>query len=419
MSASNRLFHLMPSSGWKGRIFNVSIPVYRKNVRNVTNSDKVALPYTHPRLEIADYGSECTTDANPRFIQNRYPGSVRYTSNGESTGFIDAPIWDTTQSNCLTEGICDILNPRQVALVRARKKANDLKQYDPNTGVPKQFYSTSEYLKNRNKTYEQRNYHYLLAGDSNALPGDPASRNNVYTPAGPETCPKYHISADIGNNTFVYVWDITEITVTIPDGWYSFSNFRNLFRNIMIENNTYYIHDTTGERLFLIDFVHDSNADRIAMVIGEDSDYSGVATDQYGGSNAPVVSVNFSSSNFGSDGLGFLSMSDYTVGRYVSEKVGHLANSYRRTYYKPSNPQFATNGAVSGAERILRLQYNTMNTTALSYRIPFGQGDVNAMAYGVPRDKVVAKTKYDTYDFTHPRFNSSGDVTCTKFPIYH
>jgi hypothetical protein len=53
-------------------------------------------------------------------------------------------------------------------------------------------------------------------------------------------------------------------------------------------------------------------------------------------------------------------------------------------YYKPSNPQFAEQGAVSSSSRILRKKFDTITTVGSSLSKPYGMGLANALSYGVP-----------------------------------
>jgi hypothetical protein len=51
-------------------------------------------------------------------------------------------------------------------------------------------------------------------------------------------------------------------------------------------------------------------------------------------------------------------------------------------YYKPSNPQFGVQGAVSSSDRLLRKKYDTITTVGSSFRTAFGAQTANALAYG-------------------------------------
>lgn len=52
-----------------------------------------------------------------------------------------------------------------------------------------------------------------------------------------------------------------------------------------------------------------------------------------------------------------------------------------QTIYKPNNNQFATQGAVSSSDRLLRLKLNTINKNGSSFRTAFGSQAANAGKY--------------------------------------
>lgn len=52
-----------------------------------------------------------------------------------------------------------------------------------------------------------------------------------------------------------------------------------------------------------------------------------------------------------------------------------------QTIYKPSNNQFATQGAVSSSDRLLRLKLNTVNKNGSSFRTAYGDQAANAGKY--------------------------------------
>jgi len=62
-------------------------------------------------------------------------------------------------------------------------------------------------------------------------------------------------------------------------------------------------------------------------------------------------------------------------------------------YYKPNNHKFATQGAVSSGDLITRKKFNSINTTANTYRGAYGDSVANSMAYGVPNNGHTIKDK--------------------------
>lgn len=88
--------------------------------------------------------------------------------------------------------------------------------------------------------------------------------------------------------------------------------------------------------------------------------------------------------------------------------------NYVPTYYKPNNPQFAQQGAVSSSDRLLRLKYDTMTTNGGLYATALGSATGNAMAYGGSPNPYSIKEKIG-YPLTKtPIFSKYSDtVTCS------
>ena len=61
-----------------------------------------------------------------------------------------------------------------------------------------------------------------------------------------------------------------------------------------------------------------------------------------------------------------------------------LKTNYLPIYYKPNNPEFACQGAVSGSSFIARKKYNAITNAANKLRTTYGIQSGNALAYGVP-----------------------------------
>ena len=69
----------------------------------------------------------------------------------------------------------------------------------------------------------------------------------------------------------------------------------------------------------------------------------------------------------------------------ISDCSYHSANNSqscrKRAWSKPNNKQYWQQGAVSSGSRILRLKLNTVNTTANSIGVAYGNGVANALTY--------------------------------------
>ena len=72
---------------------------------------------------------------------------------------------------------------------------------------------------------------------------------------------------------------------------------------------------------------------------------------------------------------------------YRANTIGFCANSklsYVPIYYKPNNPGFGQQGAVSSSSLIARKRYNAITTVGGTFRTAFGNQTGDAVAYGVP-----------------------------------
>jgi len=66
----------------------------------------------------------------------------------------------------------------------------------------------------------------------------------------------------------------------------------------------------------------------------------------------------------------------------------------KHAWAKPNNKKFWQQGAVSSSSRLLRLKVNTLNTTASSIGVEYGEGAANALTYnGYPAAPFITKSK--------------------------
>ena len=103
-------------------------------------------------------------------------------------------------------------------------------------------------------------------------------------------------------------------------------------------------------------------------------------------------------------------------------------NTYRSNdmnncvYYKPSNPQFASQGGVSSGEVTLRNKYNTIQTSAATMGSVYGNGVADALSYGVSENIYTsAYTQKDKKGYPvqkYPKFTKTGEMrSCSEKSI--
>jgi hypothetical protein len=303
--------------------------------------------------------------------------------------------YELSTPSCNTQNAC--FNQQANALRRVRSSGIITKKFNPATNNSVYYTDTNQYLKGRNKKFEQNQFNYLRTGDVTVKPGSNNSQENVYSTQGTTNCPKVHISASIGNNTFEYIWiDASSVNVTIPDGYYDVDLLNTAFKNVMIQNKHYYINNASLTKVFLLNIAFDTKANKVQLQCIPFTMYhgsanfsapSGVSWDINANDETPQFSI--TSGNSFSSVIGFLDDASYpsspsTTAYYQNANTaGSIFPSYSAVYYKPNNTQFAQQGAVSAGTLISRKKYDTITTVASSFTQPYGSQTASALAYSV------------------------------------
>jgi hypothetical protein len=92
--------------------------------------------------------------------------------------------------------------------------------------------------------------------------------------------------------------------------------------------------------------------------------------------------------------------------------------TYSSVYYKPNNPQFAQQGAVSSSSHITRRKYDSITHSSVLYRAAYGLHVANALAYGVSENGYTIKDKLGYPTKQTPTVTSTGQYRkcgLTKF----
>ena len=82
-----------------------------------------------------------------------------------------------------------------------------------------------------------------------------------------------------------------------------------------------------------------------------------------------------------------------------------IVPNYVPIYYKPNNPQFGRQGAVSSGDLITRKKYDTITTVGSSFRSAYGNQTADALAYGVSDYGYTLKDKVGFPTKTTPTFS--------------
>ena len=100
--------------------------------------------------------------------------------------------------------------------------------------------------------------------------------------------------------------------------------------------------------------------------------------------NAFTQVVGFPAGNYPDANLTYQASHPFTGNQvFLSSQAASISPSYVPVHYKPSNPQFAVQGAVDGGTLVDRKKYNTITTAAATLEPAWGSQTADALAYGV------------------------------------
>jgi len=413
-------FNEIPIISWKGKTFTQVSSSIQKNTKppsSIVNTMR-SQPVKHYRREIASISG--ISHGNPRISMSidemTSPNGYLVISKGDPkcTGIhstLDFTLTSNkTETNCKTAATCVADNAR----TRVRSAGMIVKNYNLNRNNDKYYTSTQEYLKSRNRTFDQNQYNYIRKGSALIPAGNPNTSSNVYSGNGLSHCPLVVINANLQNNVFKYIWiDGSVNTVTIPDGTqYDVGALNSVLSSVMITNNHYLTIRETGSKFIPLSFAYNTYYGKIEIqsII--------ISSDLFPGSKYALPIIHIGSLNWGipSNKIcpmiqimsnGFQNVVGFSSGKYPNSNITQAGGVYTQSpsytvnqiflstisasilpnyvpvYYKPSNPQFANQGAVDSGALIDRKRYNTITTSAATMSTAWGNQTSDALAYGV------------------------------------
>jgi hypothetical protein len=439
---------------WKGKTFSQVTSMILKNQNTGVPRDNRNFLRSQPlkiyRREIATINTTATGNfrCNSRTstsidVINRPGGSIVNTNGPakDAKGLANTLDFNLTNNktelpgSCAPEN-CVFTSPDVNARRRVRSAGMIKRQFDISKNNDTYCTNTNQYLTNRNRSFHQNQYNFIRVGNAQIKPGDALSVGNVYSPNGINHCQGFQFTA---NTTFQYQWiDAKYYTVTIPSGSYSFDNIRDLFLRTMDNNFHYYRSRVTRSHIHLLDMAYNSFYNSIELQVtlgGPDSIFSGIVYSLPVDSTnttittwtTPAVNVmpgfkilantfqnasgfaagNYPANTIQADGNGN-PLSNYTEGQptlFTSIQKPGLKPLYVPIYYKPSNPQFATQGGVSASAFTSRARYDAITKNANLYYNTMGKEVGNALAYGVPENGYTVKDKIGYPNIRVPKFS--------------
>jgi len=468
----------VPIISWKGKTLTQITSSIKKNPGNfatsTTNNRNLFLspPLKIYRREIANtfnMGS-CPYRASLSIDEfNRPNGSIINSSSTEKNGLANT-LDDTLSNNkCEKPGTCSVfLSPSENAKRRCRSSGMIKKSYNPSNNSSKYYTNNNQYLVSRNKTFQQNQYYYIRVGDPLLKPGPGLAASNIYSPTGITSCPKYNLESDCN---FSYQWvDGQYYGVFVPKGYYTVDDIKGRFQVAMSENYHFLIKNSNGSKVFLINIIYNDSTNRVLFqftpyddVEFPSSEYSCDvhASESWTGSNsgtiifppskgagtslvpgvklnndALLVALGFSSSSYPLilpsvpvDTNPDNNTQPYTSVQTITSNLNPgFYPVYKKIYYKPSNSQFAQQGAVTSSSLITRKKYNTVNSVAhktsgniynSNYTSVYGSNIGNALAYGVSENPYTMKNKIGFPNISYPSFasHSNEQRNCTETSI--
>ena len=358
-----------------------SLRIYRKEIASTT------LTLCNPRtsIKIDDY------DRPGGILNNTISTTTGLANTGDLMYENNSCEHPSSNNNCAA-----FMSPADNARRRVRSSGMIKKQ----SAATSEYYTSSkQYLNSRNISYDQNLYFHVKYGVSTAKPGSAGAVSNIYQSNGINKCKKYQIAA----TTFTYYWvDDTANVVTVPAGLYDIDDFNILLQNAMVANFHFYT-TATLTKVFLLSMGYDSGSNTIIITANSNN------TTQYSNPpyslplTSPPSTWNASDNKIPgilvpnsiiANALGFAINTSTTTYPYVLNRISSTNHSVQGTfspglqprytpiYYKPNNPQFGVQGAVSSSDRLARKKYDTITTVGSSFRSAFGAQTANALAYG-------------------------------------
>jgi len=406
-----------------------------------------ALPLKIYRREIASRVLHCNPRTSLRIDDFNAPGGtiISYLPQTNGTGLVNTEDFNYELNTCehppvplSSDTTCtDFLSPEVNAKRRVRSSGNYKKRTNPvptNANYYKianndyYFTDTNQYLKNRNRSYESNLYFHVRQGDVTVKPGTNQALQNFYQSNGINYCPKFNFP---NATTFSYVWlDGTSNTVNVPAGDYDIVGFNALLQSTMLANLHYIITKSNNTRNTLLNLAYDSGTSTIQIqsLIANTTIYPSSTYSVPGGATW-ALDANYRNpelvvpSGIITSALGFSAASYptfYTQGlsnayptniiTFNSSRTPGLTPPYVPLYYKPNNPQFGVQGAVTSGDYITRLKYDNITGVASSFRSAYGNQTADALAYGVSDYGYTVKDKQGFPNTTFPKISKYSNV---------
>ncbi len=441
---------------WKGRTINQIASVLQKNTPTAsdiaTGSNLFrALPLKIYRRESAvnvrtnaTFGEGeavtgvCASRKSTSIDELMRPGGSYLTRRSGATAggwvgteFDPTPSTQHESYGCPTSAAdsanCAATNARR----RCRSSGMVRKTYDPARGDSAYFTNNAQYLVSRSKSFQQNQYRHVRRADVSVV-SNPLETSESYSPNGISHCPKAQVVA--GANVFSYHWvdatstESTLYDVVVPPGFYDVHGLNAVFESTMEANHHYYVHKATHQHAYLAKIIYNATESKIELqafptaLVADTNVYALPLNATW---STPVVST---VPVFYVPDTGIQSVLGFDAGYYppldpdgnpdnqrassfgiLSSRPASLHPSYTVMTYKPSNVRFATQGAVTSSDLLVRRKYETITRNGLGFTNTYGSQVGSAMAYGKSEEPYTLKAKIGYPNTRTPLFPKWSD----------
>lgn len=363
-------------------------------------------------------------------VFNQPGGSIINSIATNQNGLVNT-LDDTFPKNtCERPGTClRFLSDGENARRRVRSSGMIKRQFDISKNNDTYYTDSKQYLVSRNRTFQQNQYNYIRQGDSSAIPGTASASANVYSPNGLSHCPGYTIDGPIN---FQYKWlNGTAYTVTLTSGNYRVEDVNAVLQKTMAANNHYFVSKTSQISIFLLSIGYNDATNKVELRVYPASTtlyptasynlpFGATWTNPVSGTVPQfVIQSNLLQKAIGITAGTYPTLRPGTTAQVFTSSTTPLLNpAYAQLYYKPSNPNYASQGGVSSAEVTLRAKYNAIQGTAGSVRATYGNAVADAMAYSSNSQTYTKKDKVGFPLPSYPKFTRNGEMrTCSDSSI--
>jgi hypothetical protein len=424
----------IPYISWKGKTLT---QITSHNIKNGANEGELSKNNFFLPQPLKIYRREIATGNKPVSCSDRnstsidmlnMPNGYIITETFENHAGLVHTLENMVPNNTSQNGDCKEKTNTNVCMVENAKRrvrsSGMIKRTfkSENNNDNAYFTNTTQYLVSRNRTFKQNQYTHIRKGEISLLPNSTLYNTNVYSPNGLTHCRTTKIIEDV-NDTFYYLWtnfnianienvisapDNNSFKVVIPPGDRNFADIQATLNQKLIENHHYYINTRNNQKIPLLKIIFNSVDNKIELqsftekILDPQIVYNTYNNNPLSSLVSPNNITNKRPTFYFPANSGFASMIGFPSDQPAfypdirnipitnDNSVGFLSNTavsifplYDILHFKPSNTRFATQGAVTSSDRVLRVKYDTITRNGATYQNTFGCEVPSAMAYNI------------------------------------